>query len=313
MRGGGGGTFGVVTKVTVRTHPEAPVVVYNFNITTTGNDPRFWDAFSAFHAALPTLNDAGGSGYYFGLPNLPYGPNATVSSIISLLMFPEFTDTEKVANLYQPLKTKLEQIGGVTFSSMPIPFPSVNSTIFTILLSGSNADDTGSLSSLLVSRLYSKKLMLSEGGPEKLAKAWKSIRWDPSSSFTGHVVAGPAVAGNKGIDSAVNPAWRETVTHLLFGRGWGVNTTLTKQKAIIKNMTDVEIPLLRSVEGEDQMGAYMNEANGYEPGFQQSFWGENYHRLYRIKQEWDPTGLFITRMGVGSEDWDDAGLCRVKS
>jgi hypothetical protein len=39
------------------------------------------------------------------------------------------------------------------------------------------------------------------------------------------------------------------------------------------------------------------------------FWGGNYERLYNIKQEGDPRGLFISRKGVGSEDWDDVGLC----
>jgi hypothetical protein len=125
-------------------------------------------------------------------------------------------------------------------------------------------------------------------------------------------VGGGAVAANGAkIDSAVNPAWRETITHMVYSRGWAANATLAQQAAIIKNMTEVEIPILRSVEGADQMGAYMNEANGYEVGFQQSFWGDNYPRLYRIKQKWDPSGVFISRKGVGSEDWDDAGLCMI--
>jgi hypothetical protein len=58
-------------------------------------------------------------------------------------------------------------------------------------------------------------------------------------------------------------------------------------------------------------GAYLNEADAHEADFQTSFWGENYERLYEIKQQWDPSGLFISRVGVGSEDWDDAGLCKL--
>ncbi|KAJ5727593.1 FAD-linked oxidoreductase [Penicillium malachiteum] len=76
-------------------------------------------------------------------------------------------------------------------------------------------------------------------------------------------------------------------------------------------MTEVQIPILRSVEGENKMGAYLKEANGYEPGFQKSFWGDHYPRLYNIKQKWDPNGPFISRKGVGSEDWDDAGICMI--
>ncbi|KAK5800115.1 hypothetical protein VI817_002327 [Penicillium citrinum] len=313
LRGGGGGTFGIVTSVTVRTHPEAPVIAYNLNITTSGNNPRFWNAFSAFHAALPSLNDAGGSGYYFGIPNLPYGQNTTVSALTSLLLFPQKTDVKEIIELYEPLAKRLRQINGIKIEAAPIALPSVNSTIFEILLSGSDADSTGGVSALLASRLYSKDLMLSENGPDRLAKAWKSIGWSPFSSFIGHVVAGPAVAANKNIHSAVNPAWRKTVSHLLFSRSWEANATLAQQSAIIKNMTEVEIPILRSVEGEDQMGAYLNEANPYEPGFQKSFWGANYPRLYEIKQKWDPEGLFISRKGVGSEDWDDAGMCKLKN
>ncbi|KAJ6091169.1 isoamyl alcohol oxidase [Penicillium canescens] len=69
-------------------------------------------------------------------------------------------------------------------------------------------------------------------------------------------------------------------------------------------MTEVDMPILKAVEG-CEIGAYMNEANAYEPG-------SNYPLLYETKQKWDPNGLFIARKGVGSEDWDDAGLCRIK-
>jgi hypothetical protein len=124
-------------------------------------------------------------------------------------------------------------------------------------------------------------------------------------------VAGGSVAKNgRNIDSALNPAWREAATHITIGASWGPNASLAEQEAIRKNLTDVEVERLRSVEGADKMGAYLNEANAYEKDFQSSFWGSNYPRLYAIKQKWDPEGLFITRSGVGSENWDAEGLCR---
>jgi hypothetical protein len=299
----------VVASVTLRTFEEVPVVAYNFNITTAGGDPRFWDAFTEWHAALPSLNGAGGSGYYFGVPDMPLNATNSVSIIISLLMFPEKTDVIEIDRLYQPLAAKLQQIDGVKFANGSIPFPTMNSTIFTMLLKG-QSDSTGG-TQMLASRLYSKDLLVSRDGPGRLSNAFRSIKWNPYSEFIGHVVAGGAVAANADkVDSAVNPAWRKAISHLLFSGSWEANATLAEQNAIIKNMTDVEIPIIRSVEGEDQMGAYLNEANGYEPGFQAAFWGANYPRLYSIKQKWDPKGLFIARKGVGSEDWDDAGLCR---
>jgi hypothetical protein len=308
LRGGGGGTFGVVINVTVRTFPEARVVVANFNITTALGDSHFWDAVTEFHGALPDLNDAGGSGNYFGYPIMPINETTEVSGMTGYLLFAEYSNTTAVDELFAPLRSKLQKLPGVKFEYKSVPMPSVYSTLQT-KWAGAGGDSTGSVG-MPISRLYSKDLLASKDGPSRLAKAWSALKYESGDSFRGHVVAGGAVAANgEKIDSAVNPAWRRTITHLVISRGWHANASVEQQHGIIKNATDVEIPLIRSVEGEDKMGAYGNEAHPYEPGFQKSFWGDNYPRLYQIKQKWDPKGLFIARRAVGSEDWDDAGLC----
>jgi FAD/FMN-containing dehydrogenase len=48
-------------------------------------------------------------------------------------------------------------------------------------------------------------------------------------------------------------------------------------------------------------GAYSNEADYFEPDWQQSFWGSNYPRLLEIKQKYDPENIFRVHHGVGSE------------
>lgn len=312
LRGGGGGTFGITTSVTIRTFPEVPVVISNLNITAAHGDPHFWDGFTQFHAALPALNDAGGSGYYFTLPNLPLNQTSSAAALTATLLFPESTDTAAIDRLHGPLLEKLRQIPSVQTQYASFAMPSMNKVISTVLLGGAQgtkSDTTGSIS-ILGSRLFSKDLLTSKDGAERLTNAWKRIKAPPSSQILGHVVAGGAVASNADkIDSAVHPAWRKTITHMIFTRSWDVNASLVEQQGIIRNMTDVEIPILRGVEGEENMGAYLNEASPYEPGFQKSFWGENYGKLYEVKSKWDPKGLFITRMGVGSEDWDDTGVC----
>ena len=40
-----------------------------------------------------------------------------------------------------------------------------------------------------------------------------------------------------------------------------------------------------------------------EPDFHQAFFGINYDRLFRIKKEVDPWGVFWAPTAVGSEDW----------
>ena len=58
-------------------------------------------------------------------------------------------------------------------------------------------------------------------------------------------------------------------------------------------------------------GAYSNEADLLEPNFQTTFFGPNYAKLSAIKRMYDPEDLFIVGAGVGSERWDEWGLCKV--
>ena len=44
--------------------------------------------------------------------------------------------------------------------------------------------------------------------------------------------------------------------------------------------------------------------------WQQVFWGDNYNRLLKIKNKYDPNGLFYCHHCVGSEYWQEGGMCR---
>ena len=52
-------------------------------------------------------------------------------------------------------------------------------------------------------------------------------------------------------------------------------------------------------------GSYVNETDYHEPGWQRSFWGGNYARLLQIKHKYDPGNLFRVHHGVGSETTSD--------
>ena len=58
-------------------------------------------------------------------------------------------------------------------------------------------------------------------------------------------------------------------------------------------------------------GSYVAESSFFERDWQQSHWGQNYARLLRLKQAYDPGGLFFVHHGVGSEEWTDDGFTRV--
>jgi FAD/FMN-containing dehydrogenase len=57
--------------------------------------------------------------------------------------------------------------------------------------------------------------------------------------------------------------------------------------------------------------SYVNETNYFEESWQESFWGPNYARLKIIKEKYDPTGLFFVHHGVGSENWTSDGFTRL--
>ena len=48
-------------------------------------------------------------------------------------------------------------------------------------------------------------------------------------------------------------------------------------------------------------GSYVNETDYHQPDWQRSFWGDNYVRLLEIKHIYDPGNLFRVHHGVGSE------------
>jgi FAD/FMN-containing dehydrogenase len=58
-------------------------------------------------------------------------------------------------------------------------------------------------------------------------------------------------------------------------------------------------------------GSYISESNYFERDWQHAFWGSNYSRLRAVKAKYDPTGLFFVHHGVGSEEWSADGFTRL--
>lgn len=60
-------------------------------------------------------------------------------------------------------------------------------------------------------------------------------------------------------------------------------------------------------------GSYVSESNYFNATWQQAYWGSNYSRLRAIKDQCDPDGLFFVHHGVGSEDWSADGFTRISA
>ena len=58
-------------------------------------------------------------------------------------------------------------------------------------------------------------------------------------------------------------------------------------------------------------GSYVSESNYFNPRWQAAYWGSNYARLASIKGRYDPDCLFFVHNGVGSEGWSRDGFERL--
>ncbi|KAI5807821.1 FAD/FMN-containing isoamyl alcohol oxidase MreA-like protein [Peziza echinospora] len=326
LRGGGGGTFAVVTKATLRTHPNPPVVVYNFNVTvplmttnsTTTPTTKFWTLIEKWHSITPGLNDLNGGGYYFILTDVPPG----IHMFIAIVHFPvdeNQPSEEAIAEYFLPFETWVYQEFGTLQSGLVArdltTLPKV-SFLFTAM--GTFENGLGG-TNILGSRLLARDAFLGEDGLRKMTSAFRDISeiGGPFNVILGHIVAGGAVSANGAhISSALNPAWRKALVHLVVTHGWQPGDPFERQQEVKDIMTHKMVPKLKELDydaasGMQTMGSYMNEADKEEEEWQESFWGENYAELRRLKIVWDPKGVFWCRPCVGSEGWDREGVCRV--
>jgi FAD/FMN-containing dehydrogenase len=58
-------------------------------------------------------------------------------------------------------------------------------------------------------------------------------------------------------------------------------------------------------------GSYISETDFFRTDWREAFWGPNYARLKAIKDRYDPDGFFFVHHGVGSEDWSPDGFTRI--
>jgi len=60
-----------------------------------------------------------------------------------------------------------------------------------------------------------------------------------------------------------------------------------------------------------EAGSYVSESNYFNRSWQRAYWGDHYPRLRAIKNKYDPEGLFCVHHGVGSEEWSPDGFTRL--
>ena len=136
-----------------------------------------------------------------------------------------------------------------------------------------------------------------------------------------HVNKGLAGAPDRAVaaarDTATNPAVLEAFALAISGAEGppaypGIPghepdpATARREAAAVGRAMDEVRNLLPSV------GSYVSESDFFETAWQDAFWGPNYARLRAVKDKYDPDGLFFVHHGVGSEGWSADGFTRVR-
>ncbi|KAF3492208.1 oxidoreductase [Arthroderma uncinatum] len=298
LRGGGGGTFGVVTRATMRVFPDVPVVISEINLQAPKANSSSWtQGLSVVLTALQSLNreSVGGQLVIAVLPEHAvqasikyFFLNSTETAIIDERMQAFRADLDRIDIQYAYSSKALSQ-----FSSNYRQVPDIHSD-----------NDYGVVGSTVA---ISNQLFDSAQGPMKVAEGLANIPMTPGDLLFTSNLGGRVISNGDKAETSMHPAWRASSQLLNYIHT--VEPSIEGRTAALERLTNVQMPVLYSIDPEFRL-SYRNVGDPNEKNFQHVYWGANYRRLSQIKRKWDSKGLFFSQLGVGSEEWDSTGMCR---
>ena len=331
LKGGGGGSLGVVTRLTLRTRelPEFFGAVFA-TIRATSN--------AAFRRLIGRL-----VGFYAeSLCNPHWGEQIAFrpNNTIMIAMLSQGLGKSEAEAVWRPL---LDWIASAprdfTITSAPA-IPSVPARHFWdpallrkapgVVLSddrpgapednvfwASNLGEAGFFLYAYQSAWLPAALLRKEQR-EHLADALfaSSRHWQTMLHFNKGLAGAPAEAVAAARDTAMNPAVLDAFALAIIAAagppayprvpGHEPDLAVARREAASVERAMNELRKL-----VPDAGSYVSESDFFDARWQQSFWGANYPRLLAVKQRYDPDGLFFVHHGVGSEDWSADGFTRL--
>lgn len=305
IRGGGGGTYGVVVSTTVKVHPSTPVVAQTLAIApfTDAQIPQFLDALTILYGAFPDLSDAGYSGYgsWYVQNYQPVFATFTTGYQHAIAVFNQSLAAAQAT--FAPTATKLAAFNGTSLvvSISYYSFPSYASYYAT--LSGAQSAVGVSTGVGVIGSHFLDRAALTNSAAN-LNKTLNVLAGS-AGQFTGNnmclVSGGQVFKDASDPNSGVNPAWRRSYVHEIVSRGYTEGTDPATIKAIQNDITYTKVGAMRAI--APNTGAYMNEADVRDPTYLQDFYGASLTKLQAVKCKYDPTSLFYCPTCVGSNEW----------
>lgn len=330
LKGGGGGTFGAVSKVTLRVR-ELPefwgAAILRVKALSDDAFRRLLRYFVAF--------------YRDHLFNHHWGEHASITgdNVLDLLMVCHDLSTEEVKKIWQPfLDWVARSPGAYTIEGQPIlgSMPARHwwdvewrkqnhQAVFNLDerpgASSNNAwwtGDAGQVAWFLYGyeSLWMPASLLDDDSEERLAQALfaGSRHKDIELHFNKGLAGGPSEAIEATCDTATNPAVLSAFALAIVGDAGGGYPGVRGHEPDVRAGRKAREEIHKCVNELRTLvpngGAYVSESDFFQENFQQAYWGGNYARLAVVKKKYDPTGLFFVHNGVGSEEWSDDGFVR---
>jgi len=331
LKGGGGGSFGAVSKLTLRVR-DLPELAggANFTVKASSDDTyrRLIRRFVDFYGEA-LFNDHWGEQAHFSPENK-----------LEISMVHLGLDTETSQKVWQPFLNWLAQFSNAySIESEPVigsmPFrhwwdvdwrrehhhnvfkadSRLGATPSNVWWNG----DSGQVGWFVwgFESLWMPASLLQEDAREKLANAlFSASRFsEVELHFNKGLAGAPPEAIEAAKDTAMNPSVFGAFALAIVADGQGpaypgipnhepdVAKGRKAAETVHRSMNE-----LRAVASNG--GAYVSESSFFEPEFQRSYWGSNYARLAEIKKKYDPDGLFFVHNGMGSEQWSPDGFTR---
>ena len=320
LRGGGGGTFGIVTRVTLRSHPIPDWVGALFGKITARTD----EAFRELIARLLRFYETTLNNEHWGEKFVISGNNSVDFAMTCLdltesrakAIWKPFLDwlasrpdafTQNLSFLVIPFKYLWDAAWwerNLPAAIVIDPRPGQPKTQFWW------ASNQGEVSAFI--RSYQSRWlpisMLSEASAPRLADTLIAAakHWGLALHFNKGLSGAPPDAIARDRQTSMNPvAFEAACLIIVAAEENGVYPGVPGHEPNVAEGTAAAARISRAMkiirDATPGSGAYANEADYSEPDWQSSFWGVNYARLLAIKKKVDPGNLFRVHHGIGSE------------